>query len=342
MAQNGSRGPFRFLAESPCRAVVEQLQSHSSMPTLSYRSWFSHGGVLAVCCALWGCEQDATQKVEGEAGSPPLDASTTTAEVSSCSPVLASDYDQSCLVDSDCVVVGEMPQCPPMPCYECPTAAVNKSVATRYEAALSLAFGGDAAGPACSCACESGAICRAGKCQAALCTPPAADTLAACANAGGQCEYSACAERGPAGSCAYSDEFCCLSRPPGPDAGVCSAPLDTFGCPATYPSELSSACLGPFDSLETASCGPFAAIAHGGPPHWSFCLYRGEDGGTLVGAQSITDVNELCNNTSDTITGGQVPASCSNAIYQQIDPSPDGSTTVLCTGDAGPQDAARE
>jgi hypothetical protein len=313
------------------------------MPALLRVSRASVGAALTVCCLLWGCDQSATQGGDGKAGPPRPDGSKTPGDGSSCSPVLASDYDQSCTVDSDCVAVGEEPQCPASGC-ECPSAAVNKGVATQYQAALSRASTIRLPVSGCSCACESAALCRGGKCQASLCSPPLTDTLAACANLGGQCTYSAnttCGGMGPPGSCAYSDEFCCLSAPydAGPDAGECTAPLDTFGCQATYPAVLSSACRGSFDRLSTASCGSLAAVVHGAPP-WAFCLYQGGDAGALVGAQSISDVQEMCNSTSFTTTGGEVPASCYGQILQQMNPSPDGSTQVVCGDDAGARGAA--
>jgi hypothetical protein len=133
-----------------------------------------------------------------------------------CSPVLASDYDQSCMVDTDCVAVGEVPSCPAFACDGCTTVAINKSAMAQYMTALDRAFASEQSGTGCGCPCESGAVCRSGKCQAAFCGPPAADTLPACANAGdagGMCAYSAnttCSGTGPADACAYSDEFCCL------------------------------------------------------------------------------------------------------------------------------------
>jgi hypothetical protein len=74
---------------------------------------------------------------------------------------------------------------------------------------------------------------------------------------------------------------------------------------------LGSACLGAFDnSLSTALCDSFAAIAHGLPVVWLFCLYHGVDAGALVGAQTTSDVPEMCNGTSFTMTGGELRASC--------------------------------
>ncbi len=165
-----------------------------------------------MCGALLGCSDDSTTSADaGEGGSPPSTTDGTTA----CTPVVAADYDQSCTVDSDCVAVGEIAQCSGA-CPGCTTEAVRKSVAAKYQAALSAAVASLPGPSGCNCACESGAICRAGKCQAAFCGPDRADTLPACANVGGMCAYSAnttCAGVGPAGSCAFSDEFCCLSSP---------------------------------------------------------------------------------------------------------------------------------
>jgi hypothetical protein len=132
----------------------------------------------------------------------------------SCTVVLAADYDQSCVLDADCVSVGQVPKCPVTDCSGCYLVAINKSEMARYMTAFSRAVVGESPGPICHCPCESGvAICRAGQCQAASCGPPRADTLAACVNAGGLCAYRAnttCNGTGPADGCAYSDEICCL------------------------------------------------------------------------------------------------------------------------------------
>jgi hypothetical protein len=108
--------------------------------------------------------------------------------------------------------VGEVRTCTGIDCVNCTSAAINRRAAEKYMAAFEQAAGG-AAAYACPCPCESGAICRGGKCHGAPCFAPAADTLPACANAGGSCAYSAsttCNALGPPGSCAYSDEVCCL------------------------------------------------------------------------------------------------------------------------------------
>jgi hypothetical protein len=135
----------------------------------------------------------------------------TSIDAPACSIALASDYDQTCVVDSDCVAVGQVGECPANPCNQCTTGAINKGVLPQYQAAFALAFVG-ALGQ-CNCACGGPALCHGGKCLAGACGPPLADTLPACADAGGRCNYSAnttCNAMGPPDACAYSDEVCCI------------------------------------------------------------------------------------------------------------------------------------
>jgi hypothetical protein len=125
------------------------------------------------------------------------------------------------------------------------------------------------------------------------------------------------------------------------DAGPCTAPLEAFGCPATYPAVLSNACTGANGVITAAPCGSLVAVIQGGRPHYSFCLYEGVDAGALVGTQRVTDNDEYCN----VLTGGQVPATCNDQILTYLDPGgyPDsGSITVPCDGGAGPGDATVE
>jgi hypothetical protein len=127
-----------------------------------------------------------------------------------CHRVLASDYDQSCKVDSDCVLVGEVSKCPATACDGCGTQAINKSDQTRYQAAFAQAAA--TATGECFCPCEGLAVCRAGKCQSGDCAPPPEDTRASCGNAGGRCDYKAnttCDSMNVPDGCAYNDEMCC-------------------------------------------------------------------------------------------------------------------------------------
>jgi hypothetical protein len=184
--------------------------------------------LLAVCgLVVCGCRGDVVASGLADAASgsdgrgettldsgDPDNPSGDAGSAAACSAVLASSYDQSCVVDTDCVAVGEIPSCPASGCDGCTTAAVNKSVMTQYATAFAQAFASKALGTGCGCPCESGALCRGGKCQAGFCGPPPSDTLPACADAGGMCAYSAnttCSGTGPPDACAYPDEFCCLN-----------------------------------------------------------------------------------------------------------------------------------
>jgi hypothetical protein len=96
-------------------------------------------------------------------------------------PIRASNYDQSCATDTDCVAITEGNACSLI--GPCPTGAINKGSYARYQA--------DTAGLPCfsisSCPVHAGPCCRAGSCQMnAGCSSPS-DTLAACADAGGAC-----------------------------------------------------------------------------------------------------------------------------------------------------------
>ena len=148
----------------------------------------------------------------GPTPAPDGSSSDAAVDTDACSPVLASNYDQSCDADTQCVGVGEVPQCPAGACNGCLTQAVNQGAVAEYMAALSRALASVGTGEACNCPCEALAICRSGKCEYGFCGPPSTDTLPACADAGGQCSYSAnstCNAMGPPDSCAYSDEVCC-------------------------------------------------------------------------------------------------------------------------------------
>jgi hypothetical protein len=131
-----------------------------------------------------------------------------------CMPVLASDYDQSCVADTDCVSVGEVPTCPASACDGCLLQGINKGAMAPYAAALAQAFASAPPGQRCGCPCEGvGALCRGGKCQAARCGTPPEDTLPACMAAGGTCGYvsnTICHRTGPPEGCAFTDELCCL------------------------------------------------------------------------------------------------------------------------------------
>ncbi|MGH7437837.1 MAG: hypothetical protein ACRENE_19335 [Polyangiaceae bacterium] len=122
-------------------------------------------------------------------------------------PILASNYDQSCQTDTDCVAVGEGSACSVV--SPCSNAAISRTAYARYQS--------DVATAPCfavvSCTYQLGPCCRQGTCRMNECFSPA-DTLTACADAGGACGafVTSCGTKGagPPGSCAYPDETCCL------------------------------------------------------------------------------------------------------------------------------------
>jgi hypothetical protein len=85
------------------------------------------------------------------------------ADADSCITVLASDYDQSCSVDSDCAFIFQKPGCAPG-CWNCLFVGINKTVYGQYRMALFEALAGGP--PLCNCpALVSTACCRQGTCQ---------------------------------------------------------------------------------------------------------------------------------------------------------------------------------
>ena len=168
----------------------------------------------AFCCLAFdgGVSSDgatsAADASRGNADASPGDAGTT--DSAPCAIVLASQYDQSCVVDSDCVGVGEVPSCPAAACDSCITAAVNSAAAAQYGKAFEEAFASRPPGTLCGCNCESSPACSHGKCQARSCGP--SNTMDTCSMGGGQCvsANTPCDRIGPADSCASPDEFCCL------------------------------------------------------------------------------------------------------------------------------------
>lgn len=130
----------------------------------------------------------------------------------SCAIVMASQYDQSCKVDSDCVAVGEVPSCPASACDSCTLDAINQSASERYAATFQQAFASRAPGSLCGCPCEGGAVCSYGKCQAVACGGTPGESPVACLILGGRCVSAGttCRRVGPPDKCPSSDEVCCI------------------------------------------------------------------------------------------------------------------------------------
>jgi hypothetical protein len=126
--------------------------------------------------------------------------------------ISASSYTQSCNVDTDCQEVTSRNYC--VAGCLCGGSAINVGALAQFNEDVSKTPLGSGAlgGFACPCPASLGPCCRAGQC-AMNCFSPA-DTLPACANAGGSCILSTnaiCGAKGPASACAYSDETCCIN-----------------------------------------------------------------------------------------------------------------------------------
>jgi hypothetical protein len=122
--------------------------------------------------------------------------------------ILASNYDQSCTDDGDCLPIETGNVCVAAGC-EC-VGAINLAALSQYKADIAK-FGNPACNP---CPSQPELCCRQGTCQLGGCSSPA-DILPACAGAGGTCFFGGsggflCNQLGPSNSCAYTDETCCV------------------------------------------------------------------------------------------------------------------------------------
>jgi len=124
--------------------------------------------------------------------------------------IQASSYDQSCKTDMDCVGIAEGNGCD-FAAFNCPNAAINMGGYAQYQSDIAKTQSALCFAPS-SCGSGSGPCCRGGKCEIfSGCSSPA-DTLPACADAGGTCvPIVSCGKAGPPDACAYSDETCCIN-----------------------------------------------------------------------------------------------------------------------------------
>ncbi len=79
--------------------------------------------------------------------------------------IQASNYDQSCKTDSDCIAVGEGNAC--YPCViECTNAAINVGAHARYLSDVAKTSAASQTGGFCGCPAEFFPCCRGGTCSA--------------------------------------------------------------------------------------------------------------------------------------------------------------------------------
>jgi hypothetical protein len=84
-----------------------------------------------------------------------------------CPVIRASDYDQSCTSNAECVGVGEGDTCGPPCAITCPTTAINVSELTHYHSDLTAArwlYDGT-----CNCPAAYGTCCQDGRCTVDPC-----------------------------------------------------------------------------------------------------------------------------------------------------------------------------
>lgn len=125
--------------------------------------------------------------------------------------ISTSSYDQSCHVDTDCASVTTGNYCG-TGCL-CGVGTINAVALAQFKAAVAKTPVGSGAvrGGDCPCAVMAGPCCRQGQCSTDCLS--SSDTLPACADADGFCVLTptnGCSRLGPANSCAYPDEICCL------------------------------------------------------------------------------------------------------------------------------------
>lgn len=182
--------------------------------------------VIAWTFVASACGGAAATSPGPDGGSTPAAPTTSTNADSASCMIVASNYDQSCMFDTDCVLVTPGDYCGGGPCL-CETedtATIRRTALAQFNADVAnTPVGSGAATTTGACnGCPGGAqepCCRQGTCQiGSKCTSPT-DTLPECADAGGTCIYVGGCKVGPPNSCAYDDENCCLPPPsPSPPA----------------------------------------------------------------------------------------------------------------------------
>jgi hypothetical protein len=133
--------------------------------------------MVAVTCAIVGCgghvradgPPDASSGAPEESGNPDV---VMQVEASSCSIVLASNYDQSCSVDTDCVAVSQVSVCPGWGGYGCILWTINKNASAQYMTAISQAIADKPFNGGGSCPEETSPCCLQGRCNVSSCPEP--------------------------------------------------------------------------------------------------------------------------------------------------------------------------
>jgi hypothetical protein len=133
-------------------------------------------GLLAVAATLptTGCSSTSSNQGTSDGAATLSDAQNDASAPNACTDasiklIQASDYDQSCTVDTDCRLIAEGNAC--VPCaFNCPfSAAINAGALTKYnsDTANTPATAGEFNGQTCASGCGAafGPCCVGGKCQ---------------------------------------------------------------------------------------------------------------------------------------------------------------------------------
>jgi hypothetical protein len=196
---------------------------------MACNSAFARGlvGVTTLLTAIAGCNSTGSNPgaADGAAMTPDAqsDVSLEDSGPNACIDtsvklIQASDYDQSCTVDTDCRYIAEGNACTPC-AFDCSyAAAINVSALTQYysDVANTPAVAPEFNGRTCASGCPSalGPCCVGGKCQ----TSPTSQCPAASADAG-----DAAADTGADAADASTDAGPDVAADAGPDAADASA-----------------------------------------------------------------------------------------------------------------------
>lgn len=81
-----------------------------------------------------------------------------------CHEIRASDYDQSCTTNADCIEVGQGDPCSGSCAFACASAAINRRAFGCYQVDVANAGMNFTGTVTCNCPADFGACCRGGRC----------------------------------------------------------------------------------------------------------------------------------------------------------------------------------
>jgi hypothetical protein len=231
--------------------------------------------------------------------------------------ISASDYDQSCSVDTDCIGVTEGDYCSTTTC-DCGGSVIAVAALAKFNDDVARTpLGSGAIGWAeCGCPYNSPPCCSQGICQlgsAPACAPP--DTLPACADAGGTCRRGVvdCGQAGPPNSCAYADEACCIDTDSGPPATDGAARDSAGGLDGGTDADAASCMISASNYDQSCTADTDCEMVSSGDYCSLICLCGGSAINKGASAQFALDVSE-----SPLGSGALGPVACSCPV--EVDP----------------------